>query len=62
VHNWGRISFVIMLWKIPNDCGVCSLLSTVALTEHADCVLPVENQALLDIIRFSNLSLELFRY
>lgn len=28
-----------------------SLLSTIALTEHADCVLPVENQALLDIIR-----------
>ncbi|XP_073390075.1 uncharacterized protein [Physcomitrium patens] len=28
-----------------------SLLSTMALTEHADCVLPLENQALLDIIR-----------
>jgi hypothetical protein len=30
---------------------MCSLLATVALAEYADCVLPIENQALLDILR-----------
>ncbi len=30
---------------------LCSLLATVALAEYADCVLPIENQALLDILR-----------
>lgn len=30
---------------------VCSVLSTASLVEHVDCVLPVENQALFDIVR-----------
>ncbi len=33
-----------------NDfCFICSVLALHELTEKADCVLPVENQALLDL-------------
>lgn len=31
-----------------------SLLSTTVLSEHADCVLPIENQALIDILQYTS--------